>query len=36
MPNDENNFIEVNIKFITPKPISTTVKLKFIDENNRE
>ena len=34
LPN-ENHQIEVNLKFRSPKPISTTVKLKFIDEQDR-
>lgn len=33
---DENHRIEINLKFSSSKPISTTIRLKFIDEQNRE
>lgn len=36
LPQTTNHVIELDVLFSSPKPISTTVKLKFIDEQNRE
>lgn len=36
LPELTDNVIELEVKFSSPKPISTVVKLKFIDDQNRE
>jgi hypothetical protein len=36
LPKASSNEIEVEIKFNSPKPISTVIKLTFSDEQNRE
>lgn len=35
-PENEDAFLEVSLSFSCKKPVSTVVKLKFTDEQNRE